>query len=108
MIIVTNDSNLIGKRIKNPKEFAINGNIILKGHGTNHDDFSILLNESSVFKLHLKESLLIKKDQPELNGNNYSYPLELFDWSFYFCFIAFFQLLTILKINKIFYDSIFL
>ena len=61
MIIVTSDSNLIGKRTKNPKEFAINGNIILKGHGTNHDDFSILLNESSVFKLHLKESLLIKK-----------------------------------------------
>ena len=55
------NSNLIGKRTKNPKEYAINGNIILKGHGTNHDDFSILLNESSVFKLHLKESLLIKK-----------------------------------------------
>lgn len=79
MIIVSSEFNLIGKHIKNPNECAINGNIILKGHGTNHDDFSILLNESSFFKLHLKESLLIKKDQPEPNGNNYSYPLELFD-----------------------------
>ena len=38
-----------------------------------------LLNETYVFKSHQKESPLIKKDQPELNGNLSSYPLELFN-----------------------------
>ena len=40
---------------------------------------TILLKENNKFKLHLKESLLIKQDKPEINGNIYSYPLELFD-----------------------------
>ena len=66
------------------------------------------LKREQCFQITPERITLNKKDQPELNGNNYSYALELFDWSFYFCFIAFFQLLTNLKINKIFYDSIFL
>ena len=53
-----------GKRVKNPKKSAI-------------FDY-ILLNEKK-FKLHLKESFLIKRDKAELNRNIYSYPLELFD-----------------------------
>ena len=40
----------------------------------------ILEKENNKFKLHLKESLLIKRDKPELNRNIYSYPLEIFDW----------------------------
>ena len=44
-----------------------------------YDDFSILTTESNEFKLHLKESLLIKRDKPELNKNCYTHPLELFD-----------------------------
>ena len=37
------------------------------------------LQRNNKFKLHLKESLLIKRDKPELNRNIYSYPLEPFD-----------------------------
>ena len=40
--------------------------------------FTIILGESNKFEVHLKESLLIKPDKPELNGNIYRYPLELF------------------------------
>ena len=47
------------------------------------------------FKLHLKESLLIKRDKPELNRNIYSYPLEIFDWliDFIICILLFTYLL---------------
>lgn len=33
--------------------------------------FTIILGESNKFEVHLKESLLIKPDKPELNGNIY-------------------------------------
>ena len=72
-------SPLMGKRVKNPQKSAIFDHILLKGHDGNSEDFTILLKESSKFKLHLKESLLIKRDKPELNTNIYSYPLELFN-----------------------------
>ena len=42
-------------------------NILLEGHNATYDDFFILTAESNEFKLHLKESLLIKRDKPELN-----------------------------------------
>ena len=34
------------------------------------------------FKLHLKESLLIKRNKPELNRYIYTHPLELFAQSY--------------------------
>ena len=71
---------LTGKRVKNPIKSAIFDHILLKGHESSFEDFTILLKENNKFKLHLKESLLIKRDKPELNRNIYSYPLELFDW----------------------------
>ena len=36
--------------------------ILLEGHNATYDDFSILITENNKFKLHLKESLLIKRD----------------------------------------------
>ena len=63
---------LTGKRLKNPKKWAIFGQILLKGHDASFEDFAILLKESSKFKLHLNESFLIKRDKPELNRNVYS------------------------------------
>ena len=71
---------LTRKRVKNPKKSAIFDHILLKGHDASFEDFMILLKENNKFKLHLKESLLIKRDKPELNRNIYSCPLELFDW----------------------------
>ena len=51
--------------------------ILLEGHNATYDDFSILVAEKYQFNLHLKETLLIKRDKPELNGNIYTHPLEL-------------------------------
>ena len=70
---------LTGKRVKNPKKSAILDHTLLKDHDASFEDFAILLKENNKFKLHLKESFLIKRDKPELNRNIYSYPLELFD-----------------------------
>ena len=70
---------LTGKRVRNPKKLAIFDHILLNGNDASFEDFTILLKENNRFKLHLKESLLIKRDKAELNRNIYSYPLELFD-----------------------------
>ena len=51
--------------------------ILLEGHNATYDDFSIFISESNQFKLHLKESLLIKRNKPELSRNIYTHPLEL-------------------------------
>ena len=40
-----------------------------EGYNTSFEDFTILLKESNKFKLHLQESLLIKRDKLELNRN---------------------------------------
>ena len=69
---------LTGKRVRNPKN-SIFDHILLNGHDASFEDFAILLKENNRFELHLKESLLIKRDKPELNRNIYSYLLELFD-----------------------------
>ena len=52
--------------------------ILLEGHNAAYNDCSILIPENNQFKLHLKESLLIKRDKPELNRNIRNHPLELF------------------------------
>ena len=49
------------KRVKNPKQSAIMDHILLEGHNATYDDFSILIPEKNQFKLHLKDSLLIKE-----------------------------------------------
>ena len=72
---------LTGKRVRNSKQKvrAIFDHILLNGHDASFEDFTILLKENNRFKLHLKESLLIKRDKPELNRIIYSQPLELSD-----------------------------
>ena len=69
---------LTQKRVKKTKRCVIMNNILLEGHDATYDDFSILIPENNQFKLHLKESLLIKRDKPELNRNIYTQPLEIF------------------------------
>ena len=70
---------LTGKQVKNLKKSAIFNHILLNGHDASFESFTILLKENNEYELHLKESILIKRDNPELNRNIYSYPLELFD-----------------------------
>ena len=69
---------LTQKRVKCPKKSAIVEHILMTGHQSSYDNFSIIAFDNNSFKLRLKESLLIKKDNPELNRNIYSHPLELF------------------------------
>ena len=69
---------LTQKRVKNPKKSAIMDHILLEGHNATYDDFSILISENNQFKLHLKESLLVKRYKLELNRNIYTHHLELF------------------------------
>ena len=57
---------LTGKRVKNSKKSAIIEHILPKDHDASSEDFTILLKENNKFKLHLKESLLIKLYKPEL------------------------------------------
>ena len=66
---------LTGKRVKNPKKSAIFDHILLKGHDASFEDITILLKENNKFKLHLKDSLLLKRDK--LNRKNLKKHLEL-------------------------------
>ena len=51
---------------------------LLEGHNATYDGFSIPIPKNNDFKLHLKESLLIKGNKPKLNRNIHTHPLELF------------------------------
>ena len=70
---------LTGKRVKNPKKSPIFHHILLKGHDANFEDFTVFLKGGNKFKLHLKESLLIKCDKPDVIETFIGYPLEFFD-----------------------------
>ena len=50
--------------------------ILLEDHNAKDDDFSILIPGNNEFQLHLKESLLIKRNKSELKRNIYNDPLE--------------------------------
>ena len=43
--------------------WIIMDHILFKGHNAAYNDFSILIPENNQFKLHFKESLLIKRDK---------------------------------------------
>ena len=65
---------LTGMGVNNSKKSAIFDQILVKDHDASFEDFTILLKENNKFKLHLKQSFLIKCDKPELDKNIYSYP----------------------------------
>ena len=69
---------LTQKQVKNSKKFAIMDHILLEGHNATCNNFSILISKNNQFKLHLKESLLIKREKPEVNGNFYTHPFRAF------------------------------
>ena len=69
---------LTNKRIKKPKESAVNENLLYFGDDANFESFEILAKESNAIKLAIKESLLISRDKPPLNKNIYSIPLQIF------------------------------
>ena len=72
-------SNLTGKRLKNIKDSAVSDHLLQCNCTIDFDHFDILATDVSKFNLLVKESLFFKRDNPVLNRNTKSFPLELFD-----------------------------
>ena len=61
------------------KESAVSDHRLQRDCTVSFDDFDVLASDTNNFRLLIKESLLIKRDQPILNRTIKSFPLELFD-----------------------------
>ena len=72
-------SPLIRKKSKAKANTAIKDHMLLFNHIVSLKDFKILASSNSEFHPKVKESLLIVRDKPELNRNEKSLPLYLFD-----------------------------
>ena len=66
------------EKIKNPKECAVFDHIFLTAHKASVDDFENLVKESDEFRLFLRESFLILRDDPPLSRYVKSIPLDPF------------------------------
>ena len=73
-------SNLTGQRLKCVKQSAVSDHLLECNCSIDFDHFDILASDANRFRLLIKESLLIKRDQPQLNKTIKSFPLKLFDW----------------------------
>ena len=72
-------SNLTGKRLKCVKQSAVSDHLLECNCSIDFDHFDILASDANKFRLLIKESLLIKRDQPQLNKTIKSFPLKRFD-----------------------------
>ena len=72
-------SNFTGKRLKYVKKSAVSDHLLECNCSIDFDHFDILASDANRFRLLIKESLLIKRDQPQLNKTIKSFPLKLFD-----------------------------
>ena len=72
-------SNLTGNRLKCVKKSAVSDQVLEYNFSIDFDHFDILASDPNKFRLLIKESLLIKRDQPQLNKTIKSFPLKLFD-----------------------------
>ena len=70
--------NLTEKRLKNIKDSAVSDHLLQCNCPIDFDHFDILATDVSKFNLLMKESLLIKRENPVLNRTIKSFPLELF------------------------------
>ena len=73
-------SNLTGKRLKCVKQSAVSGHLHECNCSIDFDNFDILASDANRFRLRIKESLLIKRHEPQLKKSMKSFPLKLFDW----------------------------
>ena len=71
-------SALTCKRADNNKRSTVKDHCLFFNHVGSFEDFSILTYESNSFKLLIKEALLVSRDQPFLNKQFKSIPLQLF------------------------------
>ena len=72
-------SNLNGKCLKCVKQSAISDHLLECNCSIDFDHFGILASDTNKFRLGIKESLFIKRDQPQLNKTIKSFLLKLFD-----------------------------
>ena len=72
-------SNLTEKRLKFVKQSVVSDHLLERNCSIDYDHFDILASEVNRLRLLIKESLLIKHDQPQLNKTIKSFPLKLFD-----------------------------
>ena len=72
-------SNLTGNRLKCVKKSAVSDQVLEYNFSIDFDHFDILASDANKFRLLIKESLFIKRDQPQLNKTIKSFPLKLFD-----------------------------
>ena len=62
--------NLASKRVKNVKMSGVSDHLLHCNCTTDFNHFDILASDTNSFGLLVKESLLIKRDKPVLNGSN--------------------------------------
>ena len=72
-------SNLTGKRLQCVKETAVSDLLLECNCSKDFDHFDILASDANKSRLLLKETLLIKRDQPQFSKTIKSFPLKLFD-----------------------------
>ena len=72
-------SALTGKRVKGNDDSAIKEHLLFCNHTPGFEDFSVLASNNNDFKVTLMESLPINRDDPPLNKNKQSLPLEIFE-----------------------------
>ena len=71
--------NLTGECLnKSVKESAVSDHLLQCNSSVDLDHFDILASYANKFRLLIKESLLIKCDQPQLNKTIKSFPLKLY------------------------------
>ena len=58
---------LTGKNVKSPKESAVFDHIVHTGHNASFDDFETLIKECDEFRIFLRESILIFRNDSPLN-----------------------------------------
>ena len=72
-------SPLTFKKCKPSEESAVRDHLLFCDNDPSFEEFSVLAKASSKFSLEIKESLLIKRDTPNLNRNTASAQLLLFN-----------------------------
>ena len=69
-----------GKNIKSAKNSAVRDHMLVCNNIASLEDFSVLANGSNDFRIKSQQSLLIHRDEPQLNKTSESAPLMLFSY----------------------------
>ena len=71
-------TTLTAKKVKSPKESPIYDHIFRRVYNPSFDGFETIFKNSSKFRLLIRLSLLISRDEPSLSKYNKSIPLMLY------------------------------